>query len=85
MRFYLKIYGLLLFIATQIFLLAVWLRIRFMGSATFAFDHEGPRWVLWMEEWIEPIVILCFVILSIWMFFQERHPKNMDETRTSQY
>ena len=46
--------------------LLLWLAVRAFGSVTLSFGVWGPEWVNWMENWVEPAILVSWLAIIGW-------------------
>ena len=46
--------------------LLLWLAVRAFGSVTLSFGIWGPEWVNWMENWVEPAILVSWLAIIGW-------------------
>ncbi len=46
--------------------LLLWIAVRVFGSVTLSFGIWGPEWVNWMENWVEPAILVSWLGVIGW-------------------
>ncbi|MCI0438524.1 MAG: hypothetical protein L0177_05275 [Chloroflexi bacterium] len=67
----LKLGALALGIAGWVTYLLIWLGVRLFGEVTLTFGEWGPSWLMWIEHWVEPLVLVAWLAFLGWAFWHE--------------
>ena len=46
--------------------LLLWIAVKTFGSVTLSFGIWGPAWVNWMENWVEPAILVSWLVIIGW-------------------
>ncbi len=49
----------------------LWSGVRLFGFVTLTFGDWGPSWLEWFELWIEPVILISWMGLIIWVLLAE--------------
>lgn len=81
---FLRFMALALGLAGWLVYLGIWVGVRAWGEVVLTFGIWGPSWVKWFELWMEPVIILSWVVLLVWVLHRELTSASPDEGQISE-
>ena len=66
-----RVLVLMLGLAGWLVYFGLWLGVRMTGGLLLQFGVWGPPWVEWFELWVEPAVLLSWIMLLAWVLVRE--------------